>query len=291
MKKVHVCVLLSVSLLAVAGAACKSGSRGPTEPTPNNIVIYSAIGASDGLGVGSSVVCTPLVPCSNGTSYVSLLERRFRGEGREVTLINLSFPGAVLSPTIQALARQIGRDVLSNFMDQQAPFISSGSTHVTVFAGGNDTNTIAQAVRAGAAGNDIRGFVDRQVQQFGADYEEMLRRMRTRAPNARIVLLNLPNLGAFPYVAGNTLQERSIVQRIAVGITDRTNALASQNVLVVDLMCDARIYDPANVSSDGFHPNDRGYALMAELAYPAVANGTARTPSSSCPQRTLLPVF
>ena len=64
-----------------------------------------------------------------------------------------------------------------------------------------------------------------------------------------------------------------------------------QNVLVVDLLCDPRVYEAASFSSDGFHPSDRGYAVMAELAYPALANGTASTPSATCAQRTLLPVF
>ncbi len=82
------------------------------------------------------------------------------------------------------------------------------------------------------------------------------------------------------------------MQRIAVSLTDRINALAAQNVLVVDLMCEPRVYDSSSFSSDGFHPSDRGYALMADLAYPALA-ATARRHArpSTCPQRTLLPVF
>ena len=64
-----------------------------------------------------------------------------------------------------------------------------------------------------------------------------------------------------------------------------------QNVIVVDLMCDPRTYEPSRFSSDGFHPSDSGYALMAELAYPALAGGSVPSPSSSCAQRSLLPVF
>jgi lysophospholipase L1-like esterase len=60
---------------------------------------------------------------------------------------------------------------------------------------------------------------------------------------------------------------------------------------VVDLMCDSRTYEPSRFSSDGFHPSDSGYALMADLAYPALAAGSAPSPSPSCSQRTLLPVF
>ena len=277
-------------LLAAAVAGCKS--NGPTTPTPSDQVAYSAIGASDGIGFGSSVPCVPFDPaCPNGTGYVYVLKRRLQSDGRTVALSNRAVPGAVLSSAIQGLGRNVGRDIIANFLDQEAPFIATDSTHVTIFAGGNDANVIAENVRAGRAGSDVRGFIDQHVSQWGSDLNELIRRVRMRAPNSRIVALNLPNLAAAPYASAMTVQERSVLQRIAVTLTDRVNALTSQNVLVVDLMCDARGYEPGRFSSDGFHPNDLGYTLMADLSYPALANGSAASPSSSCPQRTLLPVF
>jgi lysophospholipase L1-like esterase len=277
-------------VLLAAGAGCKKAET-PTTPTPTAAVFYTAVAASDGSGFGGSAPCLPFDPdCPSGTGYVYLLKRRLQGEGREVTLRNLAVLGAVLSPAIQALSRDIGRDILSTFFDQ-ASVVPSSTTHVTIFAGGNDTNVIAQNVRAGRGAADIKAFVAQHVNQWGADYEELIRRIRARAPSARIVAINLPNLGAAPYVSGNTVLERSIVQHIAVAMSDRVNALSGQNVLVVDLMCDPRVYDAGAFSSDGFHPNDRGYALMAEITYAALANGTATQPSSSCPQRSLLPVY
>jgi lysophospholipase L1-like esterase len=68
------------------------------------------------------------------------------------------------------------------------------------------------------------------------------------------------------------------------------NALASQNVRVVDLMCDSRSYDPGNYSSDGFHPNDRGYAFMADLLHEA-AMGSGAPPATSCAQMAVVPSF
>ena len=276
--------------LAALGVACKS--NGPTGPTPSNEVSYSAIGASDGIGFGASVVCAPFDPeCASGTGYVYLIKRRLQTDGLTVTLANRSVPGAVLSAAIQNLGREVGRDIVANFVDGEAPFIASNSTHVTIFAGGNDANVIARHVELGRAGPDVRAFIDQHINQWATDLNELIRRVRTRAPNSRIVALNLPNLAAAPYVASRSVLERSILQRIAVSLTDRVNALTAQNVLVVDLMCDGRSYDPSRFSSDGFHPNDSGYALMAELAYPALANGSAPSPSGSCPQRTIFPVF
>jgi lysophospholipase L1-like esterase len=287
-----------VSLVAIVAAAggCNKSDR-PTSPTPAptpaNDVFYAAIGASDGIGFGGSVPCAPFDPdCPNGTGYVYVIKRRFQSDGRTVTLSNRSVPGAVLSSAIMSLARDIGRnDIPSNFLDAIPPFVPTNTTHVTVFAGGNDTNVIAQAVRAGRGGTDIRGFIDAAVRQWGTDYEELIRRVRARAPNARIVTINLPNLGAAPYVAGNTTMDRSVVQRIAVGLSDRANALTTQNVLVVDLLCDPRVYEPSSFANDGFHPSDRGYAVIAELTYPRLSTGTGPAPSSTCSQRTLLPVF
>ena len=288
-------ILLAIGTLS---AGC-SKSDGPTSPTPTptpaptNDVFYAAVGASDGIGFGGSVPCVPFDPdCPSGTGYVYVIKRRFRSDGKTVMLSNRSVPGAVLSSAIMSLARDIGRnDIPSNFVDSIPPFVPTTTTHITVFAGGNDTNVIAQAVRAGRGGSDIRGFIDAAVRQWGSDYDELIRRLRARAPNARIVALNLPNLGAAPYLSGNTTEERSVVQRIAVGLSDRVNALASQNVLVVDLLCEPRVYDSSSFYSDGFHPNDRGYAVIAELTYPRLATGTGGAPSPSCAQRTLLPAF
>ena len=278
-----------VALVASLALACNTSS--PVDPTPTSSVSYTAIGASDGSGFGSSVVCAPFDPdCPAGTGYVYLLKRRIQGDGRTVSLQNLAVPGSVLSPAIQTLSREIGRDILSTFFDQSA-VVLPGTTHLTVFAGGNDANVIAQNVRAGRAGADVRGFIDAQVNQWQTDLQEFLRRVRQRAPNTRVVALNLPNLGAAPYVAGLPVLERSILQRIATSLTDRINALTSQNVIVIDLMCDPRIYEPSRFSSDGFHPSDSGYALMAELTYPALVSNSAPSPSPSCSQRTLLPVF
>jgi lysophospholipase L1-like esterase len=282
-------------VLSVLLVGCKRTTDTPTDPTPppNNTVSYAAVGASDGIGFGGSVPCLPFDPdCPSGTGYVYVLKRRLISDGRTVTLNNRSLPGAVLSDAVLTLARDIGRnDIPGTFLDQIVPFIPPSSTVITIFAGGNDTNVIAQNVRAGRGGSDVRGFIDAQVRQWGSDYDELIRRLRARTPSARLVAINLPNLGAAPYVANLTTLERSIVQYIAVGLTDRINATQSSGVLIVDLMCDPRVYEASSYSSDGFHPNDRGYAVIAELTYPALANGTSAAPSSSCAQRRLLPVF
>ena len=285
-------ILGFVLLLTVA--ACSSSSDGPDSPTGPSAntgpISYTAIGASDGIGFGSSSPCLPFVECPDGLGYVQILRRDLVATGRTVTHRNLSLPGAVLSRAIEDLARDIGRpisDLAGNFIERQAPFVPTDSTHITIFAGGNDANVIAQAARAGRGGSDVNGYVDAQVRQWGTDLRDLISRIRSRAPNSRIVALNMINLAASPYLSGNTSAERSLMQRVAVGISDQVNALTSQNVLVVDLMCDARLYQSQNYASDGFHPGDGGYRIFAELALPALRDGVSTAPNANCPQRRI----
>ena len=280
---------LLIGVMAMAG--CQRADT-PTAPAPvPETLVYAVVGASDAVGYGSTAPCLPFDDCA-GNGYAPLVKRRFQADGATIQLQNRGLPGAVLSPAMLTLAREVGRtDIPGTFLEQIVPFIPANTTHVSIFAGGNDANVIGQSVRAGRGGVDPRAFVDQQVQQFGADVVEMVTRIRARAPTARLVAMNLPNLATAPYAASLSTLEKSVLQRIAVGLTDRINALAAQNVIVVDLMCNPRVYSAANYAADGFHPSDAGYAVMADLLYPALRTGTAPAPAASCAQRSVYPAF
>ncbi|HTV01082.1 MAG TPA: SGNH/GDSL hydrolase family protein, partial [Luteitalea sp.] len=260
----------------------------PTPPTGTTPVVYTPIGASDAAGVGASVPCLPLATsCRDSTSYVGRVQRSL-GESRTVSLLNLALPGAVLSPDVQALGNELGRGIPGNFIEQLGPFIPPSTTLVTIFAGGNDVNTIASAIGAGRGGSDPNAFLNAQVQGFARDYGRLIDVIRARAPGAFIVVLNAPNFGALPYIAGRPIAERRIVQDVAVRLTrDAINPLSSR-VPVVDLMCDARSYNAGIYSADGFHPNDAGYAYIAEVLLGAINAGRAAAPASSCSFMTLV---
>jgi len=272
----------------VAASACSKGTPSPTSPTPpsaTNAVSYTAIAASDGIGFGGSAPCVPFSDCPAGTGYVQILARRLVEGGRTVAHLNLSIPGAVMSRAVEDLAASIGRSVPGNFVERESPFVPAATTHVTVFAGGNDANTIALAAADKGAANP-EAYADTQLRQWGTDIEDLIKRIRDRAPNARVVALNLPNLAGAPYLASRTLAEKRLMQRVAVGLTDRINALTARNVIVVDLMCDARLLQASNYATDGFHPSDSGYAVIAELVLPALQSGAAPPPSSTCALRS-----
>lgn len=285
-------LVASVVALAFA-AACSSKSDSPTTPSPtpgtNTPVFYTAVGASDAAGVGSSAACVPFTPCPNGMGYVPVIVRKLEAQGITVTLSNLGIPAAVIGPDFETLGQQYGRLIPGNFIEQEAPFVPQNTTVVSIFAGGNDTTTVVTAIGGGAGGSDPSAFIEQQITAFGKDYAALLSAIRGRAPGARIVVGNLPNLGAAPFAAGYPADRRLALQRVSVGFSTRViNPLTGQGIAVVDLLCDSRFASTSVFSSDGFHPNDTGYAIMADAFLAAMQTSNYPAPSSSCPQMTLI---
>src|SRR3954463_15382601 len=165
--------LIVCSLLALVAACGNSGTGGGTSPSsvpePGKPITYTAIGASDAIGFGSSAPCLPFSVCPDGRGYVAVVARELGSDGTTVTVSNLGIPGTVLSPAIQAIGNQYGSSIPGNFLDQEMPFVPRSSTVVTVFAGGNDTNAIGRAVERGGAGGDPNGYIDAQVRSFAGD--------------------------------------------------------------------------------------------------------------------------
>jgi len=283
---------LLVGLLAASSVACNNGGidsptgPGPT-PQPNSTIYYTAIGASDAIGFGSSVSCIPYADCPDGRGYVQVATRDFKARGFAVNLNNLGFPAHVLSRRLQDLGTQFGRAMTGNFIQMQAPFIISNTTLVTIFAGANDVDTIIAALGGGAVDAD-QAAINSQIDAFGQEFAELMNMVRERAPSARIVVLNLPNMAGMPRRAGASLRQRRAEQMLSVGINTRViNTHVSSGVLVIDLMCDPRSYQTSTYSSDGFHPGDTGYVWMAAEVV-AAATTSYRAPASSCSQMTLV---
>jgi lysophospholipase L1-like esterase len=271
-----------------AVAACSTSSPiAPTEPlAPRSSVIYSVVGASDVIGYGSSQPCFVYDDC-NGTGYAWVAARQLRAQAYAVSVASIGIPGAVISRSFQNLAISFGRtDIFGNFIDQEAPFVKNDATLVTVFAGGNDVNVITQALDVGRGADDPNAFIDGQVAIFRANYLTLIQLIRSRATNAHIVVLNLPNMAGMPYHAQSSLTMKRWAQRAAVGMTT-TGINTLTDVKVVDLMCDPRFYDSGNFSEDGFHPNDALYAVMGTSIASAATSASYPAPRASCPQMNL----
>jgi len=222
--------------------------------------------------------------------YAQVAARQLEAQGFDVSFLNLGLATAVIGPGFQALGQQYGRFILGNFIAHEMPFVRSNATLVTIFAGGNEVNTITAALGGGAGASDQLGYIDAQVRSFASDYATLLNGIRTRAPSARILVLNVPNLAGFPFLSGASLAHRQAAQRAAVGMTRTVvNPLVAQGVTVIDMMCDPRMYLPSTYFSDGFHPNDAGYAFIAGEVVRAVTSSAYPAPQDSCHFMSVVP--
>jgi lysophospholipase L1-like esterase len=287
-------IVVTTVFMAFATTACdKLGGGNPNTPTgplpPGTAVVYTVVGASDTQGIGSSVPCFPFVDCPDGMGYPQIVARQLKSRGFTVSLSNLGIPTAVIGPDFETLGQQYNRTIVGNFIDREMPFVLKDSTLVTLFAGGNEVNTITSALGGGAGGSDPAGYIDRQVTAFANDYATLVSGIRGRASGARLIALNPPNFAGVPYLAGASLAQRQAAQRASVGMAAAVNALTSQGVAVVDLMCDSRTYLSSTYSSDGFHPSDAGYTFIANEIVSAATSSSYPPPRSSCAQNTVVP--
>ncbi|MGQ9836536.1 MAG: SGNH/GDSL hydrolase family protein [Cyanobacteriota bacterium] len=281
--------VFSLSLVACSGASESTVSVMPTLPT---LTRYTALGASDAVGVNASVSCdgpanaagtwpqrSDPLSCPNGTGYVPRLAQLL---SVPVELTNLGRSGAVISPAIQSL----GEAFPANLLQDQVPRISPDTTLITIWIGGNDINAIAlAAARLALQGRDPLPFINQQIDQFAADYQTLLQSIRTRAPQARIVVANLPNFALIPLGQRQPGSVRQLLSIVSLSLTQRViNPLSQQGIPVVDLLCDPRSYSresffPGPIA-DGFHPNDQGYADLADAFLRAIQQPTP--PQTSC---------
>jgi lysophospholipase L1-like esterase len=274
--------LRTVWLLALTLSVGCDVLKTPTTPPPQaGAVRYTAVGASDAIGYGGSIVCLPFSTCPDGTGYVQTVTRRLKAAHPDFDSSNLGIPGAVISRRLMDLGNSLGRDIFGNFIEAQMPFVLRDSTVITVFTGGNDVNTIGAAVRAGRANGDPVAYIDAQISAFAQDFRDLIAGIRVRSATSRIIVLNLPNMARLPYANGVTSTEREYLRRLAVGFSAAMNAARTSDIHVVDLMCHAPVYQAGIYSSDGFHPNDAGYVMLADLVSAAITTPPG-APATNC---------
>jgi len=287
----RICVLAASVTFATA---CNKSNSNPTAPTPppavGSTIFYTAIGASDAAGVGSSAECVPFTDCPNGMGYVPVTVRALKAQGFTVTNLNTGIPTTVIGRDFGTLGATYGRTIVGSMIETQMPFVQTNATVVTIFAGVNEILTIRSALGGGAGGSDPNAFIDAQVRAFGNDYTTLLAGIRARAGSPRIVILNVPNAAGMPFMSGASLADRQAAQRMAVGMSKTVvNPLVSSSITVVDMMCDGRSYFPFNYSGDGLHPNDPGYAFMSSEVVKAITTTSYPAPQSSCAGMTIVP--
>ena len=200
------------SALGRAGGRMRRLSRRASEPTPVGRPRSTTRRSAPATRLASAArrrACRSS-SASTGPGYVQRVARRFKSEGKTVTLNNLGVPGAVLSPAVQAIGNSVGLEIFRNVLTDEAPNVRRSSTLVTVFIGANDANAIGRAVRAGLGGPDIVAYGQAHIQNFARDMKTFVSIVRGRAPTARIVALNLPNMANTPYAAASDARREAV---------------------------------------------------------------------------------
>jgi lysophospholipase L1-like esterase len=302
-------LLLAVATLA--GCASGGGNAVPTIVPVQPQVVYTAIGASDAVGYGASKPCTTVSPPTGaadptclgitGTGYVPLLARRLQTAGDVVTLDDLGISGAVLGPDILATVNAYGslssatpcvppNDYPTDFLTAELPKVSAASTLVTIFAGGNDTIGLINAVGCGAGGTTLLqqvAYLDTQIAAFGSDLAKLVGGIKKTAPKAKIVIANLPNFALIPVGLQQTAAAQQGLAYLSTQLDAQViNPLAATGVAVVDLLCNPASYVATNFYTDGFHPNDAGYAVFEAGFYAQISAAAPVAPAATCSYAT-----
>jgi lysophospholipase L1-like esterase len=268
-------LVLSSSVIACGSSTSTTVSQDPQPPVPP--LVYVALGASDAVGFNASVSCdgpadadgrqprqSEPVDCPGGTGYVPLLAQSLGAD----QVVNLGLTSAVIGPQVRSLNQ--GR-APADILTDQVPRIPADATLLTLWTGNNDTTQIALATATAVLqGEDAAPLIAQQVGIFGAEYQTLLTSIEQQAPNARLVVANIPNFALTPVGQSQPASIQLLLREISVAINQEViNPLAQQGIPVVDVGCAPFTYETSSFFpgpwADGFHPNDLGYARLAEL--------------------------
>jgi lysophospholipase L1-like esterase len=233
--------------------------------TPENTSdgLYVALGDSITAGTGVANSCKPFpnhpvdinIYCPSGTSYPILTAKVLRASGVAKKFMNLGIPGATIDRVIS----------------DELPYLPANTTLVTLYIGTNDSRQFGTP----------KYSVDEAVIRYERQYEELLSSIHMQAPQARIVLINIPNekeLG-MTYHLTDVVAERfdQTSQRMTRFINGHYPKFA-----VVDTICDPKSYIVEHRYKGSVHPSELGAADLAKSLLDVLLAATPPAPPSSC---------
>jgi lysophospholipase L1-like esterase len=199
-------------------------------------VVYVAIGASDAVGVGADD--------PNTQGYVPrLIARLPKGS----FALNLGVNGFTVQ---QALAQELPQAIKAH------------PTLITVWL----------------VGNDFRRCTP--LQQYGTDLDALLTQLQAQT-HAQVFVGNAPDFSQLPFFKQGASGGGACVQGASPGrvrsLAQQWNAVINATVarhgdVLVDLFNDQLAGQSDLVSSDGFHPSSKGYALLADFFWAQISS-------------------
>ena len=228
--------LLLAALLALAACGGGAGAPPPKSATPTATVrpsmVYVALGASDAVGVGATD--------PNRTAYIPLLIRR-------------------LPPHAEALNLGVsGFTVHQALVDELPPALAAHPSLVTVWL----------------VGNDFRQCTP--LANYQRDLDTLLGQLASQT-QAQVFVANAPDMRQLPAIRDGSAaclrgetpaQIRALVAQWNVVIAE---VVAKHHDTLVDLFHSDLAAHPEYISSDGFHPTDAGYRILANLFWQQIS--------------------
>jgi lysophospholipase L1-like esterase len=233
----------------------------PATPPPRGL--YVAMGDSITFGIGATQDCHafPAHPvdiaeyCPDGTSYAIRTALALRTAGAAGHFINLGIAGARVERVIS----------------DELPYLPAKATLVTLYIGTNDSRAVRDP---GVSFDDV-------VANFETHFDQLLAMIHTRAPRARIVLINFPNqkyLAAGYHVADDVLPRYDATSQTLTGFIDTHYP----RYAVVDTICNPASYDDHLRWNGTVHPNDAGADILAQSVVKVVLDKNPPPPPNSC---------
>jgi lysophospholipase L1-like esterase len=249
---------LAAFIFICATLLAASISASPAQVSAQEPPRYIALGDSLTFGVGASE--------PNQAGFVALvhdaLERSERFAGTGIDLINLSAPGAT-SPDLSQPGGQLQLAVNEIQHSADVPVITIG-------IGGNDLLALAGADSPclDLATTPCQTALGEILSDLQTHLGGTLRALREAAPDASIVVVDLYN----PFSGTGDIRELIAdvgVQQIngVIGATAADPSLGAKLATVFQLFQGRGLQW---ISADGIHPNDDGYAVMAEVVLAAL---------------------
>ena len=228
--------LLLAALLALAACGGGASAPPPKPATPTATVkpsmVYVALGASDAVGVGATD--------PNRTAYIPLLIRR-------------------LPPHAEALNLGVsGFTVHQALVDELPPALAAHPSLVTVWL----------------VGNDFRQCTP--LANYQRDLDTLLGQLASQT-QAQVFVANAPDMSQLPAIRDGSAaclrgqqpaQIRALVEQWNTAIA---GVVAKHHDTLVDLFHSDLAAHPEYISSDGFHPTDAGYRILANLFWQQIS--------------------
>jgi lysophospholipase L1-like esterase len=114
----------------------------------------------------------------------------------------------------------------------------------------------------------VNDLVDQvPINSYQQDLGQLLGKLRSALPQARIVVANVPDLSYLPRFQHSNHQQ--LEAQIKAYNTVIATLVARYQVQLVDLyqLANQLAVHPEYISDDGFHPNALGYTLLAQIFY------------------------